>query len=251
MVSLPSKALLVSKLTNKCIDLDYHSGHGNGTTIHQWDRHNGTNQQWVLRRIESDWYAIISEHTGKCLEVAGWSREPYGRIQQWDFHGGDNQLWWVEEVGDGTYALSSKHSGKYLDVLGNGLDNGTPLVQYDWHGGDNQRWWIREVGSMANIAYFLWENLLFFHDARSDQRYQQNLREITGEKQFAILGYNDESWTLFIVGKSVETTSSHQRMRAWLEMMKGGMCSACLSKLYGQTTGSCPQCGRDLTMYPY
>lgn len=36
---------------------------------------------------------IVSKHSGKCLDVADWSKQDGASIQQYTPHGGENQLW--------------------------------------------------------------------------------------------------------------------------------------------------------------
>jgi hypothetical protein len=43
---------------------------------------NTVSQQWTLRYIGNDHYAIVVAHSGKCLEVADASRADNHRVQQ-------------------------------------------------------------------------------------------------------------------------------------------------------------------------
>ena len=81
-------------------------------------------------------------HSGKVLDVSGWSADNGAPIVQWDWHGGNNQRFWIDDVGGDLFALRSVHSGKVLDVDGFSTDRGARIIQWDWHGGNNQRWQI-------------------------------------------------------------------------------------------------------------
>lgn len=75
-------------------------------------------------------YAIKSVHSGKCMEVGGWSKQAGGKIIQWDCHYGKNQLWEVRTAGS-NLRFKNAHSGMYLDVPSNLNWNNLQLQQ--WH----------------------------------------------------------------------------------------------------------------------
>jgi hypothetical protein len=83
---------------------------------------------------------IVNKHSGKALDVAGWSVSDHAIIQQYTFHGGDNQRWTLVPDGDGYYQLVAMHSGKCLDVAGSNLEDGAKIQLYTCHGGNNQKW---------------------------------------------------------------------------------------------------------------
>ncbi len=79
-----------------------------------------------------------------CMDVYGYSRQPYGEIVGWDCHGDTNQQW---DIVDGSMIVS-KHSGMCLDVLGWGTADGTKLIQWPCHGGANQRFFTTGNGDI-------------------------------------------------------------------------------------------------------
>ena len=83
---------------------------------------------------------LSSVHSGKCLEVYGFSQSNSASIAQWACSGGANQTLQAIPQPDGYYELRFAHSGKCLEVLGWDLRNGAALGQYTCHGGANQRW---------------------------------------------------------------------------------------------------------------
>ncbi|MEU5069584.1 ricin-type beta-trefoil lectin domain protein [Streptomyces virginiae] len=127
--------------------------------------------------------SLISNHSKKALDVAGWA--PGAPVQIWDFWGGPNQdvtfnddhelrifgnhcldggtgaagtqvtsqpcsgaesQKWVGGVNIPTSAPMVFHvaSGLCLDVKGWGTANSTPITLYDCHDGDNQRWTVHD-----------------------------------------------------------------------------------------------------------
>jgi hypothetical protein len=67
----------------------------NGTQIQQWDWHGGNNQRFWIEDAGNDLFGIRSVHSGKVLDVSGWSADNGAPIIQWDWHGGNNQLWQI------------------------------------------------------------------------------------------------------------------------------------------------------------
>ncbi len=89
---------------------------------------------------------VVSKHSGKVLDVNGWSTVNGANIVQWDHHGGANQQFRPDPVGGGYFRIVSLHSGKVLDVNGWSRDNGARIVQWDYHGGDNQLFRAEPLG---------------------------------------------------------------------------------------------------------
>jgi len=87
-------------------------------------------------------YKITARHSGKSLDVQGFSLADGGNIHQWTYGGGNNQQWFVTDVGGGHYKIVSKHSGKALDVNGNSTADGANVYQWAYVGGTNQQWRI-------------------------------------------------------------------------------------------------------------
>lgn len=127
--------------------------------------------------------SLISKHSGKALDIAGWA--PGAPAQIWDFWGGPNQdvtfnddnelrifgnhcldggagtagtqvtsqpcsgaesQKWVGGVNIPTSAPMVFHvpSSLCLDVSGWGTANGTPVTLYNCHAGDNQKWTVHD-----------------------------------------------------------------------------------------------------------
>ncbi|MFF0558795.1 RICIN domain-containing protein [Streptomyces sp. NPDC004266] len=84
-------------------------------------------------------------HTsGKCLEVADWSKNDGAAVRQWDCTGGDNQKWARYSApgsSRGPYWYINLNSGKCLEIRDWGTHNGAVADQWSCHYGANQTWY--------------------------------------------------------------------------------------------------------------
>jgi surface antigen len=102
---------------------------------------------WLKRRAHS----LVAEHSGKCLDVAGASRDNGVNVIQWDCHRGTNQSWHLLKRG-GYFQVIAKHSGKCLTVQGGSRSNGANVFQNRCHGGDQQLWRFVQVGDHYRLV---------------------------------------------------------------------------------------------------
>ncbi len=87
-------------------------------------------------------YKITAQHSGKALDVYGYSTANEAVIHQWEYFGQTNQKWLVQQQSDGSYRLTAVHSGKVLDAAGAGTSDGTIIWQYTWNNTCAQKWRI-------------------------------------------------------------------------------------------------------------
>ncbi|HET6948821.1 MAG TPA: RICIN domain-containing protein [Acidimicrobiales bacterium] len=92
------------------------------------------------------WYTLVNRHSGKAMDVLGFSTADGGDVVQWADLGGANQQWRLASSGDGWYRLINRHSGKALDVFGWSTANGADVVQWADLGGANQQWRLGDAG---------------------------------------------------------------------------------------------------------
>jgi pectate lyase len=92
-------------------------------------------------------YSIISKHSGKALDVSGWSTEDGGNIQQWAYSEDQaNQKWNIVSAGDGYYKIESVHSGRALDVESASTEDGANIQQWGYgSGGDHKEFSFEEM----------------------------------------------------------------------------------------------------------
>ncbi|MBJ6359767.1 ThuA domain-containing protein [Paenibacillus sp. GCM10012307] len=96
--------------------------------------------------VDGGQYRITAKHSGKVLDVAGFSIADGGTVHQWTWNNTSNQKWKVDALGGGYYKLTSVNSGKSLDVAGVGTGNGVNIQQWGYSGGQNQQWLIEDIG---------------------------------------------------------------------------------------------------------
>lgn len=105
--------------------------------------------------IQSVYFQIRAQHSGKCLDVTGGigATGDGVPVQQWTCLGSGqlNQLWQLVDTGDGvTYYVKAFHSGKCLDVRGGTAATGDGVPVQQWtclgYGQSNQRWDLNYAG---------------------------------------------------------------------------------------------------------
>jgi hypothetical protein len=88
-------------------------------------------------------FMIVNVNSGKCLDVANWSRSNGAAVNQFDCHGGANQRWYTWQVpGTNKSLVINDWSGQCLDIPGGSLADGAPLQQFSCHGFGNQQFGI-------------------------------------------------------------------------------------------------------------
>jgi hypothetical protein len=94
-------------------------------------------------------YKITALHSGKALDVNGYSNAEEAVVHQWSYLNQPNQQWRVESLGDGTYRLLAVHSGKALDLKNFGSEDGTPIQQFSWNNTCAQKWRLERRSDAA------------------------------------------------------------------------------------------------------
>ena len=85
-------------------------------------------------------YRIVARHSGKALEVGGFSKANGSNVQQWGYAWGENQRWAVTHLGNNQYSIVGAQSGKALDVAGWGTSSGSNVHIWTYGGAANQKW---------------------------------------------------------------------------------------------------------------
>lgn len=96
-------------------------------------------------------YRLIAKHSGKCIDVVGYSNEPGAGIQQWSCRPeleALNQIFYLKQISPPYYQVVSKNSGLCLDVTAASTSPGARLQQYNCLGAGqaNQLWKLEPVG---------------------------------------------------------------------------------------------------------
>jgi hypothetical protein len=148
-VQRPQLPMIVNRQTGKCLDV-VGGSNADGANVQQFHMHGGGNQRWLLKPLGVapalpvslmpwPYYAIIADHSGKCLDVVDGSTADQANVQQYNPHYGANQSWILVPSGD-DFVIVNLHSGKCLDVAGASSADGANVQQFRYHGGLNQRW---------------------------------------------------------------------------------------------------------------
>jgi hypothetical protein len=134
----PGTYFIQARHSNKVLDINFafFTGQLDGRPLAQFDNYNGDNQKFIIESVGGGFVSIKAKHSGKCLDVADFSRGPAG-LQQWHCTGGESQQFVIEPVGD-FYKIRVRHSGLYFDVSGGSMENTARLIQYAPGSGDNQ-----------------------------------------------------------------------------------------------------------------
>lgn len=96
--------------------------------------------------VSNGTYYLQAAHSGKYVEVAGFSTDNGGNIQQWGYQSGTQKQWTLTHVADGYYKLINKLSGKAMDVANFSMDNGGDIHQWGYSGSDNQLFKLVDQG---------------------------------------------------------------------------------------------------------
>jgi hypothetical protein len=171
-VQRPTLTVIVNKLSGKALDVP-DLATGDGARLQQFSRNDGPNQRWLLNYTKynkvgavsgninqvrvpgwpvylpfpNSFAVIVSDNSGKCLDVPDASRTGGVQIQQFSENGGDNQFWAVVPDQQGYFVIVNLNSGQVLDVRGNRTDDHAEVQQYPFNGGDNQRWQLISVAA--------------------------------------------------------------------------------------------------------
>jgi len=147
-------AALKFKHSGKCLDVSEAST-DNGADIHQWTCHGRDNQSFTLSdggqsgtSVNDDSGTgdggqvdlsgtIVSDNSGKCVEVANNGTSNRSNIEQATCDGGTNQQWEAISA-NGGFMLRNPNSGKCMDVSRISQDNGATIWLFECRNTDNQ-----------------------------------------------------------------------------------------------------------------
>ena len=127
------------------------------------------------------------QHSGKCMDVPGGSRNSIAPIQQFSCTGADNQSWAVESVGGGYYRIISRFSGMCLDVQGFSQQPQAIVQQFPCNGGDNQSFSFRNLGNGYNLIIAKHSGMCL--DVRG-----ASTADLTPIQQFPCSGNGNQQW---------------------------------------------------------
>lgn len=104
--------------------------------------------------VDSDaYYQVVSVHSGKVLDVDGFSTADGTRVQQWTDQGTANQQWRLKPAGDGYYELENRNSGKVLGIAGGSTAKGAAAEQQTDSDSTAQEWRIDDVTGTDAVTF--------------------------------------------------------------------------------------------------
>ncbi|MFD5713028.1 RICIN domain-containing protein [Streptomyces pharetrae] len=99
------------------------------------------------------YYRLVSVHSGKVLDVDGFSTADGTRIQQWTDQNTANQQWRLRPTGDGYYELVNRNSGKVLGIAGDSTAEKAAAEQQTDSSSTSQEWRIDEVSGSGAVTF--------------------------------------------------------------------------------------------------
>jgi hypothetical protein len=88
----------------------------------------------------SDWYTVVSRHSGLAFDIQGASTATGAILTQYTDYKNTNQQFRFIDSGGGYYRIQARHSGQVLDVLNQSTADGAAVGQYTNLNGNNQQW---------------------------------------------------------------------------------------------------------------
>ena len=115
-----------------------------GTNIQAWQVTGGDAQKYRLQYCGDGYYRIISELSGKVLDVKDGSTSAGANVQLYSWMGTAGQMWKIVPQSDGSFVIQSR-LGCRLDLQGN-TANGTNVCVYSESTSPGQRWYLLPTG---------------------------------------------------------------------------------------------------------
>jgi Ricin-type beta-trefoil lectin domain len=109
---------IVNYNSGRCLSINY-SSHWEGEWANQWDCAGVPAQLWTVQLVSGNQYRLISNNSGKCLDVMGGPSATANGIHTTQYRcllGATNQLWTIEQVSGSWYRIRAVHSGRCLSV---------------------------------------------------------------------------------------------------------------------------------------
>lgn len=96
-------------------------------------------------------YQVVSDLSGKSLEIQNASTDNGGNVVQYDDLGGLHQKWYVVRQDNHSYSLINAYSLKSMDVWEASTSPGANIAQWEYWGGEGQQWRINPDGNLVEI----------------------------------------------------------------------------------------------------
>ena len=131
----------------------------NGASIVLARQKNTSEQRFEISSAGNGWYRIISEKSGKAVDIPNGSAAVNVGLHQYDWNGSNAQLWRFEDAGNGYYYIKAK-TGTYLEVRSSNASDGVVVQTAAFNKSDAQKWKLNlsEYHPLENGIYTIGTN---------------------------------------------------------------------------------------------
>jgi len=141
----------------------------------------------------SDWYTIVSRHSGLAFDIQGVSTTPGAILTQYTNVEGNNQQFRFIDSGGGYYRIQVRHTGQVLDVLSRSTADGAAVGQYTDGNGTNQQWQVNK----NSAGYYSFVNR---NSGKALDVYNWSTTAGDPIRQWTSTGANNQQFSLIPVG---------------------------------------------------
>ncbi|MCC3761749.1 RICIN domain-containing protein [Glycomyces sp. TRM65418] len=141
----------------------------------------------------SDWYTIVSRHSGLAFDIQGASTATGAILTQYTNYENANQQFRFIDSGNGHYRIQARHSGQVLDVWNFSTADGGTIAQYTNLNGDNQQWRV----TRDSAGYYSFVNR---HSGKALDVYNWSTTAGDPIRQWAPTGAANQQFSLIPVG---------------------------------------------------
>ncbi|MFC3493749.1 RICIN domain-containing protein [Glycomyces rhizosphaerae] len=141
----------------------------------------------------SDWYTIVSRHSGLALDIQGASTATGAILTQYTNIEGNNQQFRFIDSGGGYYRIQVRHSGQVLDVWNFSTADGATVAQYTNLNGTNQQWTVTK----NSAGYYSFVNR---NSGKALDVYNWSTATGAPIRQWSVTGATNQQFSLVPVG---------------------------------------------------
>ncbi|MEU5870786.1 RICIN domain-containing protein [Glycomyces sp. NPDC047369] len=143
----------------------------------------------------SDWYSIVSRHSGLAFDIQGASTATGAILTQYTNVQGTNQQFRFIDSGGGYYRIQVRHSGQVLDVWNFSTADGGTIAQYTNLNGNNQQWQVTK----NSAGYYSFVNR---HSGKALDVYNWSTANGAPIRQWTATGANNQQFSLIPIGST-------------------------------------------------
>eukprot|EP01084_Bolivina_argentea_P127912 226177_1 len=116
--------------SHKVLDVN-DASKNNGAKIIQSAYNAGSNQQFIVKQLDKQYYSVQCVNSNLFWDIAGHSAENGAKLTQHEWNGGANQQFVFLSTNDGAYVIYIRHSGKVIDVPGATMRDTAEIQQWE------------------------------------------------------------------------------------------------------------------------